>query len=117
MLDLIFSNNIKPHYQGARGRGTRGDYNLFKLILEASPIFRTTLSRHSRSRYSRRLQLIQAYTRGEPDVIFRHNVQTQLQDSRSNNLTHTRGELDQHLAGRLLVRPIRSNRIHSTIAY
>ncbi|KAF6167307.1 hypothetical protein GIB67_043168, partial [Kingdonia uniflora] len=37
------------------------------LILGASPIFPATLSRRSRSRYSRRLQLIQAYTRGEPD--------------------------------------------------
>ncbi|KAF6135071.1 hypothetical protein GIB67_040382, partial [Kingdonia uniflora] len=38
MLDLNFSNNIKPHYEGARGRGTRGDYNLFKLILGVSLI-------------------------------------------------------------------------------
>ncbi|KAF6145815.1 hypothetical protein GIB67_028810 [Kingdonia uniflora] len=28
---------IKPHYEGARGRGTRGDYNLFKLILGMNP--------------------------------------------------------------------------------
>ncbi|KAF6165801.1 hypothetical protein GIB67_012698 [Kingdonia uniflora] len=39
-LDLIphLFNNITPHYEGARGRGTRGDYNLFKLILRAIPI-------------------------------------------------------------------------------
>ncbi|KAF6144479.1 hypothetical protein GIB67_003533, partial [Kingdonia uniflora] len=47
----------------------------------------TKLSRRSRSRYSRRFQLI---------------------------LTYTRGELDQHLTCRLLVRPNRSNRTHST---
>ncbi|KAF6160415.1 hypothetical protein GIB67_019184, partial [Kingdonia uniflora] len=34
---------IKPHYEGARGLGTRDDYNLlssslFKIILRASPI-------------------------------------------------------------------------------
>ncbi|KAF6160420.1 hypothetical protein GIB67_019189, partial [Kingdonia uniflora] len=28
--------NITLHYEGTRGRGTRSDYNLFKLILGAS---------------------------------------------------------------------------------
>ncbi|KAF6158685.1 hypothetical protein GIB67_040199 [Kingdonia uniflora] len=28
--------NITLHYEGARGRGTQSDYNLFKLILGAS---------------------------------------------------------------------------------
>ncbi|KAF6166429.1 hypothetical protein GIB67_034980, partial [Kingdonia uniflora] len=39
-LDLIphLFNNITPPYEGARGRGTQGDYNLFKLILGAIPI-------------------------------------------------------------------------------
>ncbi|KAF6158083.1 hypothetical protein GIB67_015545 [Kingdonia uniflora] len=118
-----------------------------------------TLLRHSRSRYSRLLQLIielviQAHTRDEPDLRFRLNDRTHqtalLRHLRSRysrrlqliielvlgaspilasdkmfnlsfrpqldliiHLTHTRGELDQHLTGQLLVRPIRPNIIHS----
>ncbi|KAF6158428.1 hypothetical protein GIB67_022025, partial [Kingdonia uniflora] len=49
---------------------------LIQAILGASPIFSTTSLKHSRLRYSSRLQLIQADTRGEPDIRFRLNDRT-----------------------------------------
>ncbi|KAF6142416.1 hypothetical protein GIB67_033843, partial [Kingdonia uniflora] len=73
----------------------------------------TILLSRSRSRYSRRLQLIQAYTWGEPNLSFRCKRSNSTSDSRSINLTHTWGELDQNLTAWLLDRPIRPNRTHS----
>ncbi|KAF6151254.1 hypothetical protein GIB67_002953 [Kingdonia uniflora] len=78
---------IKPNWEGARGRGTRGDCNLFMLTLRASPI-------------------------SASDTMFKLSFRPQL--DLIIHLTHTRGELDQHLTGRLLVRPIRPNITHST---
>ncbi|KAF6164293.1 hypothetical protein GIB67_010263 [Kingdonia uniflora] len=37
-MNLKPNRKFKPNYEIARGRGTRGNYNLLKLIVEASPI-------------------------------------------------------------------------------
>ncbi|KAF6158759.1 hypothetical protein GIB67_040273 [Kingdonia uniflora] len=37
-LEVEVLEMITTYYEGARGRGTRGNYNLFKLILGASPV-------------------------------------------------------------------------------